>query len=103
MEALRYVWWSKDEGVNSREVWGQVNSALEDKDIGKQTISRASIINFLNRMVDEGILSYREKTGKGGHHRVYYPKIGIEDEKNFKKEMAQRILAKIAAELKGDG
>lgn len=54
-------------------------------------------------MVDEGILAYRERTGKGGHQRVYCPKIGIEDEKNFKKEMAQRILAKIAAELKGDG
>jgi predicted transcriptional regulator len=32
--------------------------------------SRASVINFLNEMVEEGILTYEEKTGKGGYHRV---------------------------------
>jgi len=36
-----------------------------------RTISRASIIFALNDMVDMGLLTYREKTGKGGHQRVY--------------------------------
>jgi len=40
-----------------------------------EKISRASVINFLNDMVDEDILDYEEKTGKGGYHRVYYPKM----------------------------
>lgn len=35
------------------------------------SISRASIINFLNSMVDEGLLDYTEITGKGGHRRIY--------------------------------
>ena len=36
-----------------------------------RTISRASVIFELNKMVDMGILTYRSKTGKGGHHKVY--------------------------------
>ena len=36
-----------------------------------RTISRASIIFGLNRMVDMGILAWRDMTGKGGHHRIY--------------------------------
>lgn len=34
-------------------------------------VSRASVINFMARMAEEGILEYTEKTGKGGHQRVY--------------------------------
>ena len=33
--------------------------------------SRASVIFFLNDMVDEGFLDYVERTTKGGHKRVY--------------------------------
>ena len=33
--------------------------------------SRASVIFSLNRRVDEGILDWEDKTGKGGHHRLY--------------------------------
>ena len=33
--------------------------------------SRASVINFCNRMVDLGLFSYIETTGKGGHRRIY--------------------------------
>ena len=62
--ALRYLWTVR-EGANSREVWDHVNKKLQG------SISRASIINSLNAMVDNGILDYDEKTGKGGHHRVY--------------------------------
>lgn len=38
-------------------------------------ISRASVINFCNAMVKEGIFENKEITGKGGHRAVYYPKI----------------------------
>lgn len=57
--------WEGDE-FSSREVWKKVNERLSPN-----TISRASIINFLNDMVDDGILGYREITGKGGHRRIY--------------------------------
>ena len=49
---------------------GQAHKYLVDKPEKK---SRASVIFFLNDMVDEGILDYEEKSGKGGYHRVYYP------------------------------
>ncbi len=49
---------------------GQAYRYLLDK---PEKRSRASVILFLNDMVDEGILEYEEKTGKGRYHRVYYP------------------------------
>lgn len=82
-EALRYVWES-GEGVSSRQVWLRVNEAL-----GFKTISRASIINYLNDMVDEGVLKYAETTGKGGIRRIYSPKL---DEGAFKKYVARTLI-----------
>ena len=85
IEALRIVWAKEEEGVISREVWQHVNEAL----IGVRTISRASIINFLNSMVDEGVLDYRRESGKGGYHRVYFPKM---DERSFKKYIVETVI-----------
>ena len=65
VEALRVLQNRGEEGANSRIVWNTVNEALPSP------ISRASIINSLNMMVDEGVLSFTDRTGKGGHHRVY--------------------------------
>ncbi len=65
VEALRVLQNRGPEGANSRIVWNTVNETLPSP------ISRASIINSLNMMVDEEILSFTERTGKGGHHRVY--------------------------------
>jgi hypothetical protein len=65
VESLRYLWSIQPEGANSRSVWLNVNESLQS------SISRASIINYLNDVVDEGLLIYTERTGKGGHQRVY--------------------------------
>ena len=50
--------------------WNWIN---EESEYGRQgnTINRASVIFFLNRLVDEGLLEWRDATGKGGHYRVY--------------------------------
>lgn len=77
-KALRVVW-DSEEGVISREVWEAVNKQMGAKENGREasyhkpSISRASIINFLNAMVDLEVLGYTERTGKGGYHRVYRP------------------------------
>ncbi|MBA7491297.1 hypothetical protein ES702_01842 [subsurface metagenome] len=34
-------------------------------------ISRASVIFYMNFLVDEGIAGYETATGRGGHHRLY--------------------------------
>lgn len=52
--------------VSSRDMWEHCN------DVMGQTISRASVINFLNEGVDEGYFQYKETTGKGGYRRLYY-------------------------------
>ena len=59
-------------GINS----SQAHRFLQDTPEKK---SRASVINSLNDMVDEGILEYEERSGKGGYHRVYYPKMNKEE------------------------
>jgi hypothetical protein len=89
VESLRYFWSIQPEGANSRAVWTNVNESLEG------SISRASIINFLNDMVDEELLTYTETTGKGGHHRVYYMKYG---ETEFKQHIAGLIISKLLKE-----
>ncbi|UCH56986.1 MAG: BlaI/MecI/CopY family transcriptional regulator [Candidatus Bathyarchaeota archaeon] len=84
IEALKLVWSRADDGVTSREVYTHVNDALKE---GK-TISRASIINFLNSMCEEKILSYEEETCKGGVRRKYRPGL---DEEGFKKYLAKSV------------
>jgi hypothetical protein len=86
--ALRYLWRLDGDGASSRDVWMQVNEDL----MGKRTISRASIINFLNSMVDEGVLNYTEITGKGGHRRIYSAKY---DEAGFKQYIAKVVLGNL--------
>jgi len=77
------------EGANSRAVWVNVNESLQG------SISRASIINYLNAMVDEALLTYTETTGKGGHQRVYYMKHG---ETELKQHIATLIISKLLKE-----
>ena len=54
---------------------GQAYEFMKDHPDSK---SRASLIFFLNDMVEEGVLEYEEESGKGGYHRVYYPKMNRE-------------------------
>jgi len=85
IEALKMVWSNGETGVTSREVYQYVNKAL----IGVKTISRASIINFLNSMCDEKVLNYVEETCKGGMRRKY--STGL-DEDEFKKYIAKTVV-----------
>jgi len=54
--------------------------------------SRASAIFFLNDMVEEGVLEYEEKSGKGGYHRVYYPKMSRDQ---FARHVVEKITDKL--------
>ena len=85
-EALRSVWKNGENGQTSREVYEYVNGKIDD------SISRASIINFLKAMADETVLNYTERTGKGGYHRVYTPRL---NESEFKTYIAQTMIASL--------
>ncbi len=86
-EAVRFIWEVGKRGAISKEVWTHVNETLVEK-----TISRASIINFLNAMVDEGIFNLRLETGKGGYHGVYTAKL---DEFSFKQYLVEIVLTSL--------
>ena len=89
---MRYLWDIGDEGVGSGDCWKHVNKMLNERD---KTISRASVIFFLNAMVDHGILEYVSRTGKGGYHKVYTP---VFDEAGFKEHLATKIIERLVSE-----
>ena len=88
IEALKLVWTIGEVGVNSREAWQRANKALK----GIRTISRASIINFLNAMVNEGVINYKVETCKGGTRRIYAPRL---NEGGFKKYVAKMVISSL--------
>lgn len=87
--AMKSLWDRGEESMKSQVVWMHVNKILMEED---KSISRASIINFLNDMVDAGVLKYEERSGKGGYHRVYSPAF---DEKGFKRHMVETMISKL--------
>lgn len=65
---LEHIW----ENVDKENPIGS-GKAHEFIQTTEDSKSRGSIIFFLNDMVDEGVLGFHDRTGKGGHHRKYYP------------------------------
>jgi hypothetical protein len=82
-------------GMNSKAVTIEVN-----KKLGMDSISRASIINFLEYLRGLGILHGEDETGKGGHHWVYSPGMGASQYKQFIVDMIlKRITEEFPAEI----
>ena len=85
IEALDLLW-KNNKYTSSREVWEKVNQTLPG------TISRASIFNFLNASVENGLLDYEETTGKGGYRRLYSAKFSRVEIKSFLSKKIQKHL-----------
>ena len=76
---LEWIWEINEnqrKGVNSGQAHRYLRNTSERK-------SRASVIFFLNDLVEESILTYEERTGKGGHHRVYFPNMNRNEFSNY--------------------
>jgi hypothetical protein len=86
VEALKSLWKNSEKGLATGEVHEYVSRKIDG------SISRASIINFLKAMADEGVLDYEERTGRGGYHRVYTPRL---NEFEFKTYVAQTMIASL--------
>jgi len=85
--------WEVNSKTRTGTTSGKAHELLQktgDEDLMK---SRAAVILFLNDMVEEGVLDYEERTGKGGHHRVYYPKM-------TRDEFGQYVVSAIMEKLK---
>ena len=91
IESLKLIWAHKGDGMTSREVYLAVNEVL-----GSKSVSRASIINFLNAMCDEGVLAFEEETCKGGMRRKYSPGL---DESGFKVHIAEMVLKSLVVDF----
>jgi predicted transcriptional regulator len=88
IEALHLLWTKTGEHLSSREVWQHVSAKMQ--------ISRASIINSLNRMVKSGVLDYQETTGKGGHKGLYAV---TKSEDELRKQIAHELSTSIKQNL----
>lgn len=69
---VQHLWKNDSEPIGSGNLWKYVNSMLPAKEDGRDAISRASVIFAANRNVDDGIWDWKDATGKGGHHRLYF-------------------------------
>ena len=85
--AMKYLWREEIENGSSLDVYEAVNEVM-----GANAISRASIINSLNMLVDEGVLSFHVITGRGGHRRIYKAVFNETDTKLF---LYQKFVAKL--------
>lgn len=82
---MRFLWSVGDDGAGSRDVMEAVNERLG----AEASMSRATFILSLNRLVDWGVLGFQDGMGKGGHHRIYYP---LMDEKGFLKYLLETMI-----------
>ena len=80
------ILWNSNKPLGSRQVCEQANEQMSG------TISRASIINFLNAMVDNSLLDFVETTGKGGHRRLYSSKLSKPETSAFLAEKVKESL-----------
>lgn len=80
--ALNVVW-DAEKPIGSGKVWKNLAErgicATGKAQGSGRPVSRAAVIFFLNRMVDDGVFDFDDATGKGGHHRLYYPAVSREE------------------------
>ncbi|MBS7638336.1 BlaI/MecI/CopY family transcriptional regulator [Candidatus Bathyarchaeota archaeon] len=84
IKVLEVIWKNPDKGLTSREICDHVNKILKTR-----TVSRASIINFLNEMCEYDVIKYETETCKGGARRKYFQKL---DEEGFKRYIAKMVI-----------
>ncbi len=85
---LEHIWELNNPG-RTGITSGQAHEFLQDH---PESRSRTSAIFFLDDMVEKGVLDYEEKSGKGGNHRVYYPKMSREQ---FARHVVETITDKL--------
>ena len=94
VECFRVIWANGGEPIGTREVWERLTPKFD--------ISRASVINFLNRMVGENLLGSKDITGKGGHRALYYSNTHHND-KELSEIIFNRLMQRMTEELKSVG
>jgi len=91
-EALMEHIWKVNEEERTGTTSGQAHIYLTETGDKELMKSRAAAIFFLNDMVEEGVLEFEEKTGKGGYHRAYFPAMNREEYGSYVVETISRKL-----------
>lgn len=88
---LEHIW---DLNIEDRTgmTSAQVHVFLQQTGVRELMRSRASVTFFLDDMVEEGVLGYEERSGKGGYHRVYFPAM---DREQFADHVVETITNKL--------
>lgn len=74
------------EPMKTVEVWEKINET-------GIKISKASVINFLKTLADEGLANYDTRPGKGGYHRRY--KLVTRDKAELEMIIVDRFIFKL--------
>lgn len=86
---LGYLWGTQLNGATSGMVWDHLQETMVEP------MSRASVINYLKDMAENGVLREDKEPGRGGYHGVYYPNYS---ESEFKQYLAEYIIRKLLEE-----
>ena len=78
-------------------ITSEIHAALEFEGY---IVSRASVINFCKTLAAHDIVSFEERTGKGGYHRVYSALMSWESIIEY---MHMKVLAKMKAAFPDSG
>lgn len=95
VERLDEFWEALSKLVENPELFKEAAEAMKEHQADRFRARRATTINFLNRMSEEGFLTYREATTKGGTKRIYRPSDDAPDEESFRRSLAERITRKV--------
>jgi len=87
---LMHAWanLSEEEPEGSGKIWMKVNELLPSG----ETRSRAAVIFAANDFVGMELWGFKDATGKGGHHRKYYPLIS---QAEFWEQLAEAVEQRI--------
>lgn len=92
IEAMLYLINHPTQGYTTKEIHNAVLKAL-----APETISRASIINFLAEIAELGFLTYTIESCKGGFRRRY--RSVYDNLKAFKNSLGNNIIMDVQREL----
>lgn len=70
LRVMQYLWAAK-KPINSKQAWDMLTSSNVKAAGRDRPVSRASVINFLERLTEAGITRNAPESGKGGYHGLY--------------------------------
>jgi len=92
-DALEYLYTVKE--ATSKHVWTHINrvDAPDPK-------SRASVINYLHALAEEGLITVVQESSKGGYRGVYSVSASYPSLEQLERELVRRLLVKVAEDFK---